>query len=212
MCTCQYDLDQHQYPIANSIWETLLRSSCLSNGLITHYIESHTMVFVLVDPTAPFLSSYHQFVIAKSCIHKNIHKCSHQVSSGRINVCWNTRSCTGKGKHRKIFGNTMALASIFKMQYIYILQTLSISHAEFIAKVTEMSAKFCIVQTPKVVIRKLINCSNFCIPLWQCLKPFKQNLSTSKDECELMFHTRVYINKWHATYQWSMKLTGWQEH
>jgi hypothetical protein len=39
------------------------------------------MVFVLVDPTAPFLSGDHQFVIAKTCVHESIHKCSRKVSS-----------------------------------------------------------------------------------------------------------------------------------
>ena len=45
------------------------------------------MVFVLVNPAAPFLSGYHQFVIAKSCIHEGIHKRSCQISSGRIDIC-----------------------------------------------------------------------------------------------------------------------------
>ena len=36
------------------------------------------------------------------------------------------------------------------MQFVNILQTLSISHAEFFAKVIETSAKFCVVQTLKL--------------------------------------------------------------
>jgi hypothetical protein len=51
------------------------------------------------------------------------------------------------------------------MGFIDILQTLSFGYAEFFAKVTEMSAKICVVQTLKKVITKFLVCRNFSISL-----------------------------------------------
>lgn len=71
----------------------------LPNRLITIYSLLNwinTMVFVLINPATPFLGSYHLFVVAKPCVHESIHKCSRQVSSDRIDVCWNTRACVGR--------------------------------------------------------------------------------------------------------------------
>jgi hypothetical protein len=60
------------------------------------------MVLVLVKPFVAIISQ--QFVLAKGCIHKAIHKRGGQVHSGRVHLrATSSKPCTkGRGKERSL--------------------------------------------------------------------------------------------------------------